>query len=242
MAQQRLCPGDGFQHVRGSISILNIGPMNDNPDQQSNRVGDDMALAALDPFPRVIAANPSTFSGFHALTVNHTRRWAGCASHPLTRHGNKIAVDFTQEAAAAPVTEIAPNRRDRRKVIGQGIVDIKDQPRNIIVPIQPGQLFRRKAWFCRDGPALTFFGVNSNVSSKTGRRTTPSMQGASTWKGVLVRTRTPTIPNFPNPTCAVGFITLEMGSCPVDRPIPSARSQNDGGAAGRFRSGKRRGG
>ena len=38
--------------------------MHDKADQKTNRVGDDVTLAALDPFPGIIAANPATFSGF----------------------------------------------------------------------------------------------------------------------------------------------------------------------------------
>ena len=89
MAQQRVSFGDGFQHLRRAVTILNVGPETDNSDQQSNRVGDDMTLAALDPFPCIKATNPSAFSGFHALAVNDTRCdtrcRAGLAPHRLTR-------------------------------------------------------------------------------------------------------------------------------------------------------------
>ena len=108
-AQKGVSFGDGRQHFGRSIPILNVGPVNDKADQQSNRVGDDMALAPLDPFSGIIAANPSAFSGFHALTVNHPRCRTGLAPHPLTRHGDQIVVDFTEQSAAAPVIKIAPH-------------------------------------------------------------------------------------------------------------------------------------
>lgn len=43
--------------------------MDDKPNQKSGGVGDDVTLAAFNPFPGVITRNPSTFSGFHALAV-----------------------------------------------------------------------------------------------------------------------------------------------------------------------------
>ena len=67
--------------------------MHDKADQKTNRVGDDVTLAALDPFPvraayaapqgprsaLTIPANPATFSGFYALAVNHSCCRAGRA-------------------------------------------------------------------------------------------------------------------------------------------------------------------
>ena len=53
---------------------------------------------------------------------------------------------------------------------------------------------------------------------------TPSMQRASTWKGALVRTRTPTLPNHPKPTCAVGLrpagVYALVGTGPGSGAVP----------------------
>ena len=107
--------------------------MHDKACQQSDRIGDDVALAPLDPFsvravyaaplgPRsalIIAGNPATFSGFYALAVNHTRCRVGRTPAAQTRQLDQTLVDFAQHAVAAPVMELASHCRDRREVIGQ---------------------------------------------------------------------------------------------------------------------------
>jgi hypothetical protein len=49
------------------------------PDQQTKRVGDDMALAPVDPFSCVIASNPATFCGFYALAIDNSGARLGVA-------------------------------------------------------------------------------------------------------------------------------------------------------------------
>ena len=70
MAQKGVSFGDGRQHFGRSIPILNVGPMNDKADEKTDRIGDDVALAPLDPFSGIIAENPATFSGFYAQVVD----------------------------------------------------------------------------------------------------------------------------------------------------------------------------
>ena len=48
MAQPWIERADRSEHARGTIAILNVGLMHDQPDQIALRVGDDVALAALD--------------------------------------------------------------------------------------------------------------------------------------------------------------------------------------------------
>ena len=55
MAQPWIERADRGEHARGAIAILNAGFMHDKPDQIALRVGDDMALAALDLLACVIA-------------------------------------------------------------------------------------------------------------------------------------------------------------------------------------------
>ena len=64
VAQQRIGLGDGFQQTRRAVAILYISTMNGEADQQTDSISHNVALATLDPFARIIAANPSTFSGF----------------------------------------------------------------------------------------------------------------------------------------------------------------------------------
>jgi len=51
-----------------------------------------MAFTPLDPLSSVIASYPATFSGFHALAVNHTRRWARCAPFGLPTRNVRSSV------------------------------------------------------------------------------------------------------------------------------------------------------
>ena len=55
-----------------AVAVLNISRVNDSMDKVAAGVGQDMALPALDPLARVIAANPPTFRGFDALAVDDT--------------------------------------------------------------------------------------------------------------------------------------------------------------------------
>ena len=71
-AQKGVSFGDGRQHFGRAVTILNVGPVHDKADEKTGRIGDDVALAPLDPFSGIIAADPATFSGFYALAVNHT--------------------------------------------------------------------------------------------------------------------------------------------------------------------------
>src|SRR3954468_2235745 len=57
MAQPWKPVADGLEQRRGSVAILHIGRMNMNKDEEheAQRVGDDVALAAVDLFPGVVA-------------------------------------------------------------------------------------------------------------------------------------------------------------------------------------------
>ncbi len=39
---------DGFEHPGCTVTILNIGTMNDKADQKTNRISDNVALTAFD--------------------------------------------------------------------------------------------------------------------------------------------------------------------------------------------------
>ena len=125
--------------------------MNDKADEKTDRIGDDVALAPLDPFSGIIAANPATFSGFHALTVNHTRCRAGRTPDAQTRHLDQTLVDFAQQAVAAPVIEIASHCRDGREVMGQhpplapGRCDVEDRVKHIPQIHRRGRPMLRRA-------------------------------------------------------------------------------------------------
>ncbi len=83
--------GHGFQHIRRTVPVPEPGTVPHPSDQQAKRVGDDRALATLDPLAHVIAGNPAPFPGFHALAVEDTGGRAGLATLGQTRHPDKRA-------------------------------------------------------------------------------------------------------------------------------------------------------
>ena len=64
---------DGLEQRRGSVAILHVGRMNKDEEHQPECVGDDVALAAVDLFPGVVARKTSAFGRLHALAVNDAR-------------------------------------------------------------------------------------------------------------------------------------------------------------------------
>jgi hypothetical protein len=103
-AQHGVARGDGFQHIPRAVAILNSGAVNLDPDQQSARVGDDMALSPLDPLARIIPANPATFRGFYALAVDNPGCRLGFATLRQARGFNQLAVHLIERAIIAPRT------------------------------------------------------------------------------------------------------------------------------------------
>ena len=93
-------------------------PGDDQADQQAEGVGDDVTLATLDLFARVVAANTAAFRGLDALTIDDAGRRAGLPASGLARGGDKMMVDRHPQPAVAPRIEGPLHRRWRRKVIG----------------------------------------------------------------------------------------------------------------------------
>ena len=101
---------DGVEDRRGAIAVLDIGAVDDQTDQQTQRIGDDMALAPVDLLARVIAPKTTAFSGFHALAVDHARRRAGLAALEFARRHDELMVDRGQQTTVSPVVEVALHR------------------------------------------------------------------------------------------------------------------------------------
>ena len=83
MAQPRPAPEYGLQDDRRAVAILNVGGVNDDADQQAQRVDDDVPLAALDLLACVEATNAAAFGGLHALAVNDARRTGSPPGPPV---------------------------------------------------------------------------------------------------------------------------------------------------------------
>ena len=116
VAQHGIARGDGLQYIRRAVTILNSGAVDLKADEQSGRVGDDMALASLDPFTCVTTRNSFSLRGFYALAVDDAGRWLRCAGLGQARGLDEFSVDLIEQAVIAPRVEIAAHRRHRRKV------------------------------------------------------------------------------------------------------------------------------
>ena len=115
MAQPWIERADRSEHARGAIAILNVGLMHDQPDQIALRVGDDVALAALDLLSCVIAPRAAALRGFHRLAVNHSCRRARLSASRLAHRHNERVVQRGKGSVARPRVEIALNRGVGRK-------------------------------------------------------------------------------------------------------------------------------
>ena len=89
------------------------------PYEQSGRIGNNVALAALDPFSGVISSNPATFCGFYTLAINDPGCRMGVPVLRKARGFDQLAVHLIEQAIIAPSVEIAADGRNRRKVVGQ---------------------------------------------------------------------------------------------------------------------------
>jgi hypothetical protein len=117
MAEPRKSVADGGQYVHSAVPVLNVGFMHLDPDHQAGRVGDDMALVALDFLPGIIAARPAAFCGFDALGVDHPGAGRGLPSVQFPRCHDEHMVDRVQQAAVPPVVKVTLYGRGRRKVL-----------------------------------------------------------------------------------------------------------------------------
>jgi len=62
MAQPGKPPPHGFEDINRAIAVLNIGCVDQDEDKEAAGVGQDMPLAALDFFPRVIAGRAAALA------------------------------------------------------------------------------------------------------------------------------------------------------------------------------------
>jgi len=89
---------DRLEQLRRAVAVLDTGSGDDHDQHETERVGEHMALAALDLLAGVEAANLSTLRGFHALAVDHARRRADLAPLQLARPHDQHPVDGAEQA------------------------------------------------------------------------------------------------------------------------------------------------
>ena len=90
--------------------------VDDKADQQAQRVGEDVPLAAIDLLAGVEAVNPAALGGFHALAVDHPGCRTCLPTLQLPRIHDQMVVDRPPQPAVAPVVEIPLHGRWRRQV------------------------------------------------------------------------------------------------------------------------------
>jgi hypothetical protein len=70
--QPRKAKAHRFEHIDRPVTVLNISGVDEDKNQKSAGIGEDVALAAPDFLARVITPNPATLGGFYTLAVDHT--------------------------------------------------------------------------------------------------------------------------------------------------------------------------
>ncbi len=118
MPQGRVFPADGFEHGGCAIAVLNIGGMDNEPDEVPERIGDDMSFASLDLLTRIKPTWPARLGRFHRLAIDHARGGRYRASSPFPRHRNQGLVDACERAVTAEAVEICLYRCKRCELPG----------------------------------------------------------------------------------------------------------------------------
>ena len=102
MMQKWIGVRHGLQQVRRAVSILNIDTLHGKANQKPDDIGDDVTLAPFDPLAGVMVSDTATFSGFHALAVDHTRRWGGRALFGLPCRRDKVWFNSSSRPLSRP--------------------------------------------------------------------------------------------------------------------------------------------
>src|SRR5262249_3181098 len=85
-------------------------------DQQTQRVGDNLALAAFDLLAGIIAARTAALGGLDRLAVDDPRRRAGFAAGRFAGLQQQRKIGLFQNPAVTPRIKVVLHRRERRKL------------------------------------------------------------------------------------------------------------------------------
>jgi hypothetical protein len=119
VTQPGIAVANGVQHLDGTVPILDIGAVDDEPDQTAECVRQDVSLAALDLLASVEAPDAAAFGGLDALAVDDASGRTGLPAFQFARRGDEMVADRLQKAAVAPIVEIALDRGVEREILGQ---------------------------------------------------------------------------------------------------------------------------
>src|SRR5215472_18392476 len=82
-------------------------------------VSDDMALAALDLFARVVTARTPAFGGLDRLAIDHSGRGAGFATFAFAGNLQEKEIDLLPQPLFLPRVKIVLHRRPLWKIARQ---------------------------------------------------------------------------------------------------------------------------
>src|ERR1035437_3777994 len=116
MAQPGKSTANARQQIWRAITILHVGRVDGGSNQQSYRVGEDMALAALDHLFGRIAARTASLGGLDRLAVDHAGGRACLAACRFAYLHQQHMVDDPPCSIVAPSIEIPLHRRERREI------------------------------------------------------------------------------------------------------------------------------
>jgi len=114
-------PLDPFAGLGQAVTVLDARGMNREVQWQADRISNQMTLAPIDFLASVIATQTARFRGFHALTVNHTRRRRGLPAGSLAYLHQEDHPDTMPDAVVPKAPEIAVDRALRRKLLWQHV-------------------------------------------------------------------------------------------------------------------------
>lgn len=107
------------QQAFGSLPFRDVGRGNFHPQEQPQRVDQQMSFAALDPFGRVIAHLPAMRIGVHALAVQDRGGGAAAFVVRLANMSAQASVDGLPGVLQSPFPKTMEDGFERRKILGQ---------------------------------------------------------------------------------------------------------------------------
>src|SRR6266436_5831214 len=119
MAQPREEIADRRQQVGRAVSVLNVGGVHLRANQMTAGIGNDVALAPVDPLARVISPRTAAFRGLDRLTVDHPCRRAGFAPLPFASLLDQQEIDLFPQPLRLPRIKVTLHRRPLRKIARQ---------------------------------------------------------------------------------------------------------------------------
>ena len=120
-----------FQHMRRFLPVGLMRRMHQDCQQQSQRIGDDVALASLDEFAAVEASCPADVGGFDRLAVDDGCAGAGVSACLESHTAAQGIGELFEQASLGPLSKVIVDGLPRGKALGKhaplaaGFVEVK---------------------------------------------------------------------------------------------------------------------